>query len=146
MDIATLVISGISLFLAAISLIISIKSQNLQNKVNEIELKLKKYDLEEKEKLACVETRIIHVIKNKFKIKVWNSGNSIAKNVTVLWDESTGIINFDREKLPFEVLESQKSFDLVISTYDNAPSKLKIKTQWENENGDKKEKIQWCDL
>ena len=48
MDIAALVISGISLVLAVISFVISVKSQNLQNKVNEIELKLKKYELDEK--------------------------------------------------------------------------------------------------
>ena len=88
MDIAALVISGISLVLAVISFVISVKSQNLQNKVNEIELKLKKYELEEKEKQACVEARIIHEIKNRYKIKVWNSGNSIAKNVVASWDQN----------------------------------------------------------
>ena len=52
MDIAALVISGISLVLAVISFDISVKSQNIQNEVNEIVLKLKKYELDEKEKQA----------------------------------------------------------------------------------------------
>ena len=146
MDIVALVISGISLVLAVISFVISVKSQNLQNKVNEIELKLKKYELDEKEKQACVEARIIHEIKNRYKIKVWNSGNSIAKNVVASWDTQKGIIFFDKEKMPFEVLEPQKSFELVITTYDGTPGKLQIKTEWEDEIGEKKEKLQWCDM
>ena len=146
MDTAALVISGISLVLAVISFVISVKSQNLQNKVNEIELKLKKYELDEKEKQACVEARIIHEIKNRYKIKVWNSGNSIAKNVVASWNNSDGIIFFDKEKMPFEILEPQKSFELVINTFSGAPGKLQIKTEWVTEAGEKKEKIQWCDM
>ena len=146
MDTAALVISGISLVLAVISFVISVKSQNLQNKVNEIEIKLKKYELDEKEKQACVEARIIHEIKNRYKIKVWNSGNSIAKNVVASWNNSDGIIFFDKEKMPFEILEPQKSFELVINTFSGAPGKLQIKTEWVTEAGEKKEKIQWCDM
>lgn len=48
--------------------------------------------------------------------------------------------------MPFEVLEPQKSFELVITTYDGTPGKLQIKTEWENDNGEKKEKLQWCDM
>lgn len=146
MDIATLVISGISLVLAVISFFISVKSQNLQNKVNEIEYKLKKYELNEKEMQACVEARIIHEFKGKYKVKVWNAGNSAAKNVVASWDNSVGVFFFDNDKMPFEVLEPQKSFELPIITYDGSPSKLQIKTAWEDGNGEKKEKIQWCDM
>lgn len=146
MEIAALVISGISLILAVISFVVSVKSQNLQNKVNDIELKLKKYELNEKEKQACVEARIIHEIKNNYKIKIWNSGNYIAKNVVASWETSNWIIFFDKEKMPFEVLEPQKSFDLSIHTYEGAPRKLKITTEWEDEEGEKHTKIQWCDM
>lgn len=48
--------------------------------------------------------------------------------------------------MPFEVLEPQKNFELTIHIYDSAPSKLCIKTEWEDENGEKKEKAQWCDM
>lgn len=146
MAVAALVISGISLIVALVSLVFSIKSQSLQNKVNEIELKLKKYELDEKEKGACVEARIIHVSRNEYRIKVWNSGNSVAKNVVASWECSEGIVLIDRNKMPFEELEPQKSFELVISTFDSAPGKLEIKTEWETETGEKKDKVQWCDM
>ena len=150
MEIAAMVISVVSLLLSVISFIVSIKSQKLQNKVNEIELKLKKYELAEKEKeqqkVPCIDARIIHITKGNYRIKIWNSGNAVAKNVTASWDEGSQIIFFDQEKMPFELLEPQKSFDLAISTYIGSPRKLCITTVWEDSDGKKHNKEQWCDL
>lgn len=150
MDIAALVISGVSLLFSIISFAVSIKSQNLQDKVNEMELKLKKYELAEKEKeqqkAPCIEARINHIAKDKYKIKIWNSGNATAKNVTASWKKESRILFFDQEKMPFELLEPQKSFDLAISTYSGSPGKLCITTEWEDSDGQKHNKEQWCDL
>lgn len=150
MEIAALVISAISLIVAIASFVISSKSQHLQDRVNEIELKLKEYELAEKEKaqqkVPCVEARINHVTKNNYKIKVWNSGNSIAKNVTASWNYSDGVLFFDNAKMPFEFLEPQKGFELSISTYSGSPRKLCITTAWEDGSGKKHSKEQWCDL
>lgn len=149
MELAAIILAILSLLLAIISFIVSVKSQRLQNRVNEIELKLKQYELEKKEKeqqkIPLIEARIIHIIKNKYKIKVWNSGNGVAKNISVSWGEISGITNFDKNKMPFEFLEPQKSFELLIITYDFPPRKLCITTEWENEQGEKNTKKQWCD-
>ena len=150
MEIVAIVISGVSLLLSVISFVVSIKSQNLQNKVNDIELKLKKYELAEKEeklhKAPCIEARINHITKGNYRIKIWNSGNAVAKNVTASWDKGNQIIFFDQEKMPFESLDPQKSFDLAISTYGGSPRKLCITTSWEDSSGKKYDKEQWCDL
>lgn len=150
MEFLAVIISGVSLVLSYISFLESKKSQNLQDKVNEIEYKLKKYELAEKEKqqqkTPCVEARINHITKDKYKIKIWNSGNASAKNVNVSWDEESGILFFDQEKLPFELLDPNKSFELAISTYPGASRKLCIITEWEGINGEKQSKKQWCDL
>ncbi len=148
MEIAALAISAVSLIVAIVSFIISTKSQHLQNRVNEIELKLKEYELEEKEqhKAPCIEARINHITKGNYKIKIWNSGNAAAKNVTASWDKGSQIIFFDQEKMPFELLEPQKSFDLAISTFCGSPRKLCITTAWEDSDGEKQCKEQWCDL
>lgn len=150
MDIAALTISAVSLVVAIVSFIISSKSQHLQDRVNEIELKLKEYELEEKEKeqhkAPCIEARINHVAKDKYKIKIWNSGNATANNVTASWDKESQILFFDQGKMPFEFLEPQKSFDLAISTYFGSPRKLCITTVWEDSDGQKYNKEQWCDL
>ncbi|MCR4556646.1 MAG: hypothetical protein K5779_02345, partial [Saccharofermentans sp.] len=144
------VISAVSLAVAIVSFIISSKSQHLQDRVNEIELKLKEYELEEKEKeqqkVPCVEARINHITKDKYKIRIWNSGNSTAKNITASWDGAGKVLFFDQEKMPFEFLEPQKGFDLTITTCFGSPGKLCITTGWEDEAGEKHSKIQWCDL
>ena len=150
MELAAIILSILSLLLALISFIVSFKSQRLQNRVNEIELKLKQYELEKKEeeqlKIPLIEARIIHIIKNKYKIKVWNSGNGVAKNISVSWGKISGITNFDKDKMPFEFLEPQKSFELLIIAYDFPPHKICITTEWEDEMGEQHTKIQWCDM
>ena len=91
-DWGALIIAGISLLVAVISLYKSSKAQCLQNKVNELELKIKQNELDRiaKEKedavLACVEARFITVGKGKHRLKVWNSGNATAYNVTARFD------------------------------------------------------------
>ncbi len=150
MEIAALAISGVSLIIAIVSFFVSTKSQHLQDQVNEIELKLKKLALAEKEeetkKAPCVEARINHITKNNYRIKIWNSGNSMAKNIVASWDKGTEIIFYDGDKMPFEFLDPQKSFDLNFSVFDVSPSKIKITTSWEDENGESHSKVQWCDL
>ena len=70
-DWGALIIAGISLLVAIISLLKSSKAQRLQNKVNELELKIKRNELDKiaKEKedaeLACVEARFVTVGKGK---------------------------------------------------------------------------------
>ena len=148
MEIAALVLSGVSLLLSIISFVASIRSQHLQDKVNRLELKLKQFELAEKEleqkKEPYIEARIIHVSGEKYQIKVWNSGTATAKNVSVSWDVKSGILFFDKEKMPFELLEPQKSFDLTISTYPGSSRKLCITTIWEDIDGNKQNKQQWC--
>lgn len=150
MEIAALVISAVSLFVAIASYVSSSKARHLQNQVNEIELKLKKYELAEKEKeqqkAPRIEARINHFAQNSYVIKVWNSGNDTAKNIKVSWNDDEGIICLERDKMPFEALAPQKSFDLSISTYDGSPNKLLITTTWEDSAGNKHSQDQWCGL
>lgn len=97
-DWGALIIAGISLLVAIISLFKSSKAQRLQNKVNELELKIKQNELDKiaKEKedsvLACVEARFITVGKGKHRLKVWNSGNATAYNVSARFDGDVGIM------------------------------------------------------
>ena len=131
-DWGALIIAGISLLIAIISLFKSSKAQRLQNKVNELELKIKQNELDKiaKEKedsaLACVEARFITVGKGKHRLKVWNSGNATAYNVSARFDGDVGIMIMDREKQPFEELEARKSYELIL---------IKRQTAYQNTNG-----------
>ncbi len=147
-NIIAIVISAISLLVAVVSLRSSLKSQHLQDKVNEIDVKLKNYELEqiekERQRNACVEVRIVSYGKTE-KMKVWNSGNETAYNVTASVNEESQIMILDNEKMPFEVLEPQKNFELILITHMGSASKLTVTTEWENKDGVKFSKQQLCD-
>lgn len=140
-DWGALIIAGISLLVAIISLFKSSKAQRLQNKVNELELKIKQNELDKiaKEKedsvLACVEARFITVGKGKHRLKVWNSGNATAYNVSARFDGDVGIMIMDREKQPFEELEAGKSYELILITHNGSASKFRIITEWTDSSG-----------
>ena len=151
-DWGALIIAGISLLVAIISLLKSSKAQRLQNKVNELELKIKRNELDKiaKEKedaeLACVEARFVTVGKGKHRLKVWNSGNATAYNVSARFDGDVGIIIMDQEKQPFEELEARKSYELVLITYSGSASKFRIITEWTDLSGNQHIKTQMGDF
>lgn len=151
-DWGTLIIAGISLLVAIISLIKSSKAQRLQNKVNELEFKIKKNELERiaKEKetasLACVEARTIAVGKGQYRLKVWNSGNATAYNVIARFDGNVGIKILDQGKQPFEELGARNNYELILITHLGSAPKFRIITEWTDANGEKRTKTQMCDL
>ena len=142
-DWGALIFAGISLLIAIISLIKSSKAQRLQNKVNELDKIAKE---KEDSVLACVEARFITVGKGKHRLKVWNSGNATAYNVTARFDGDVGIMIMDREKQPFEELEARKSYELILITHNGSASKFRIITEWTDSNGKQHTKTQMGDF
>ena len=123
------------------------KVNKVQLRLNEMEEQLKKYELEEKEKVreaankSIVEARIYNVSKGKYKLKIWNSGQVEAYDVDFqVPDELKGMVF--KDKVPYEILESGKSFEEHIIRYMGMPSKLTIKTVWKDVNGELHEKEQ----
>lgn len=144
MDVVAIIISGVSLLVAIVSFAFSLSAQRLQNKLNELELKLKEYELHQIEKEACVEARVIKTDSKHYFIKVWNSGNDIAYNVNVFLPEEKSVNIFDNDKLPFEELDSNKSFDIPLLVYNGSATKFYVTTEWKDSKGDKKSKNQLC--
>ena len=148
----SIIISAISLLIAIISLIVSLRAQWLQNKVNKSTLEINQNELEriakEKEnaELACVEARFITVGNDKHRLRVWNSGNATAYNVSARFDGNVGIIIMDQNKQPFEELEARKNYDLILVTHTGSASKFRIITEWTDVNGEKHEKVQMEDF
>lgn len=150
MELAAIIISGISLLVAILSFILSLPTQRLQNKINQLEVKLKEYELAEVEKenkkSACVEGRVIKIGKGKYRLKVWNSGNATAKNVTASFNKGSNIIMMDSEKMPFEELEPQKNFEIVLVIHNGSSRKFTITTTWEDGSGIEHCKTQYGDM
>jgi len=147
-----IIISALSLMVAIISIMKSSKTQKLQNKVNELELKLKEYELDKvtKEKEAAnsalVQARIIRMGKGNYRLKIWNSGGGTAHNVTVKFEDDPNIIVMDLDKLPFEELEPNKNFELILIVYFGSARKAKVLTEWDNTDGSHHSKSQMVDF
>ena len=147
-----LIISAIAFVFSVVAMKKASKSEELQNKVNELELQVKQYEIDkinaEKEaaNVSCVEARFITVGKGKHRLKVWNSGNATAYNVSARFDGDVGIIIMDRDKQPFDELEARKSYELVLVTYNGSASKFRIITEWTDANGKQYTKTQMGDF
>lgn len=145
-------IAFISLVIAIIAFVKSSKAEKLQTRINEMELKLKEYELEkirqeqEAATLACVEARVISIGQRKHKLKVWNSGNAPAYNVVAKFDGDPQIIMLDDGKQPFDVLESNKNYEISLITCYGSASKFKIITEWIDDKGNHQSKTQMGDL
>ena len=84
--------------------------------------------------------------KGKHRLKVWNSGNATAYNVSARFDGDAGILIMDSEKQPFEELEARKSYELVLVTHFGSASKFRIITEWTDANGETHTKAQLSDF
>ena len=132
------IISLLSLIIAIISLIQSGKAQKLQNKVNELDLKIKTAEIGKIEKkkaeesMICVEARLISLGQGKHHMKVWNSGNATAFNVNVRFADNPEIVLLADDKLPYDVLEPKKSFELSLIVHMASAHKAKIITEWDD--------------
>ena len=147
-----LIIAAASLVIAVVSLVKSSKAQKTQNRINDLELKIKQYELEriqaEKsaESASCVEARIIKLAKDTYKLKVWNSGNTTVYEVAAEIDKDAKIIVCNSGLMPFEVLESKKSFDVNVIVHMGSARKFNITTTWKDASGEEKEKVQLCSI
>lgn len=151
-DWGEMTIAGVSLLIAVIALIKSSKAEKLQNRVNEMEIKIKEYELEritkEKEEASssCVEARVITIGSGKHRLKVWNSGNTTVYNVTAKFDGNPNIIVMDSDKQPFDELAPNKSYELVLVVHSGSASKFRIITEWTDTVGKINSKSQMGDL
>lgn len=130
----------VALVLSILSYIDSRKANKIRDRLNEVEEKLKKYELEEKEKereeatKACVEARIMKISKNKYVMKVWNSGKATAYNVDFEIPKEYKSMVW-REKVPYEFLEPGKNFEELVMVHNGTPNKFKVTTTWSDNQG-----------
>lgn len=141
----------IAIGLSILSYRLARKTYKVQERLNDIEEKLKNYELEEKEKereeatKACVEARVVQISKNKYKMKIWNSGKATACNVDFKIPEDY-IVDVWRDHVPYEFLEPGKSFEELVVVHDETSQKFKIITTWKDEKGILCSKEQICTI
>jgi len=131
---------AVALGLSILSYRDSSKANKVQERLKEVEEKLIKYELEDKEKereeatKACVEARIIKISRNNYRMRIWNSGKATAYNVDFSIPEEYRAMVW-REKVPYEFLESGKSFEERVMVHYGNPNKFKVTTTWIDKQG-----------
>lgn len=109
-------------------------------KINALEEKLKKYELErvEKEREAevntRVEARVVRETEKRYKIHIWNSGKERAFNIDYNLDADNPFIP-QKNVTPFEYLDPGSSFEEPIVVLYGG--KYKVTTYWEDKDGNK---------
>ena len=146
-----LILSGVSVIIAVISIIQSSKAQKLQNKINELDTKIKEYELEkiEKEKTeassSVIKARAINVGKNSYRLKVYNAGNTTAYNISAQISSEYCVMLIN-DKMPFEELEPQNGFDEVLIVHMGSARKFKVELTWQDKNGNEHKDEQFCSI
>ena len=84
--------------------------------------------------------------KGNYRLKIWNSGGGTAHNVTAKFEDDPNIIVMDLDKLPFEELEQNKSFELILIVHFGSAHKAKVLTEWDNTDGFHNRKSQMVDF
>lgn len=151
-DWGELLIALAALVVSIVAIIKSSKAQKLKNRINELEIQIKQYEVDKIKKEqgeasnSCVEARVVTMGTGKHRMKVWNSGKTTVYNVSASFEGNPGIMIMDRDKQPFEELEPGKNYELVLITYDCSTSKFRIITEWEDKEGTKRSRSQMGDL
>lgn len=89
---------------------------------------------------ADVSARMVKELKGS-KVKVFNSGKSVARNIRLIIDDSGNPFQLlNRDIFPLETLEPQQGVDLIAAVYMGSPSKMPITLMWDDDAGSNHEK------
>lgn len=145
-----LILSGISVIIAVISIIQSFKAQKLQNKINELDTKIKEYEVGkiEREKTealsSIINARAVNVGKNSYRLKIYNAGNTMAYNVAAQIISENSVILLS-DKMPFEELKPQDGFEVPIIIY-SSNRKFRVELTWQDKDGTEHKDEQLCSI
>lgn len=121
-----------------------IKSQELL--INEYELNTHK-DAEIEKRKAIIKGNIINRGKGSYLIKVFNSGQAVAKNIRVeLSLEDGGLLKdalaITANPFPFAMLSPHDSAEISFMAFMGSPSAIYIKTIWDDQFEENRENVQ----
>lgn len=141
---------GISDLLALLALIFSAyslkktldfrKKQNefieTNDKLNKLLISKEEEDLLTK-KSAEVSANFIRLGRSEYRLKVFNKGESLARNVRIEIIEGNDFFFKDdiNSKFPLEILERHQSIELITPVNKESPDKARIKFIWDDETG-----------
>lgn len=113
-----------------------------QEKLNNLLLE-KEVEVAENEKKADLGASFIKLGNSKNRLKIWNKGKSLARNVRLEFPEGNDVINqADVErKFPLESLDTYQAVELIATVHTGTKSKHIIRLIWSDDSKDHNEKL-----
>jgi hypothetical protein len=137
---------GIILSILALSLSVftyfkhDIKIKQQEHLLNEYQLskiQSEKVDLQK----AIIEANVIQINDGKDKIKIFNKGKSLARNVNVIIPDLEGF-KVIHNPCPIDI-KPQNGIEIVVLLFTSYPDKIKIEFEWDDDFKDKNKDHQY---
>jgi hypothetical protein len=145
-DVIAVLALCVSIISACITAHFNRRQKSLIESQEKLNLRLiEREDAEAKdEKKADLGTSFLKLGSSQYKLKVWNKGKSVARNVRIEFPEGNDcILESDiSQKFPLEALDPQQSVELIaVVGMDNTKPKHVIKLIWADDHSDHNEKM-----
>ena len=148
------VVAGLAFLLSAFATWKTVKFNNRQQSLIESQERLNKRLLEKEDAEATVEkkadlgTSFVKLGNGNYRLKVWNKGKAVARNVRLEFLSGNDIvIQSDVErKFPLEALDPFQSVELIAAVHLGSKSKHEIKLIWSDDFSEMNEKITYPTL
>jgi len=138
-----------SAIVAFAALIVAVVSLRKTNKFGETTDRLNRLLIEREtaegvaSRKADLSANMIHVGKNDHRLKVFNRGKGVARNVRLIDlnpSDSILIASDISRKFPVPILEQHQSVEVIAANHMGAGPRVHIKLQWDDETGTAHEK------
>ncbi|MDH1291363.1 hypothetical protein N5C43_08835 [Comamonas terrigena] len=148
------IIAGLALLFSIYATVKTVQFNNRQKSLIESQEKLNKLLLEKETsdsasgRQANIGASFIKLGSSKYRLKIWNKGKAVARNVILEFPEGNDVlIESDiKEKFPLEALDTHQSVELIASVHMETKSKHAIRLIWSDEHSERNEKLVYATL
>lgn len=148
------VIAGLAFLFSIYATVKTIQFNNRQQSLIESQEKLNNLLLEKEafdsasERQANLGASFIKLGSGKYRLKIWNKGKAVARNVNLEFPEGNDVlIESDiKEKFPLEVLDTHQSVELIAAVHMGIKPKHAIRLIWSDEHSERNEKLVYATL
>lgn len=148
------VISGLAFVFSIYATVKTIQFNNRQQSLIESQEKLNNLLLEKEisdsasERQANLGASFIKLGSNKYRLKIWNKGRAVARNIILEFPEGNDVLMESeiKEKFPLEALDTYQSVELIAAVHLGTKPKHAIRLIWSDEYHDRNEKLVYATL
>lgn len=143
------IISGLALLLSIYATIKTLQFNERQKSLIESQEKLNHILLQKEagelnnEKKADLGASFIKLGSSKYRLKIWNKGKAVARNVLLEFPEGNDVVIQSEidEKFPLESLDVHQSVELIAAVHMGTKPKHVLRLIWEDELNGRNEKL-----